>query len=90
MVNLNLAKIDPASIFKSPHDVLHDDTLTKKDKIDILQRWAYDEREIAVAEEENMISCDQKHQIILDEILQTLLELGVRSDQSKSPPTKQG
>jgi hypothetical protein len=32
---------------------------------------------------------DDKKQI-LDEILQTLLELGVDSDQSIHPPTKQG
>lgn len=89
-VNLEQAKIDPSSVFKRPHDVVEDQTLSRADKIDILRRWGYDEREIAVAEEENMQSHDDRHQIILDEVLSSLLELGVEGDQITSPPTKQG
>ena len=65
--------------------------LNKKDKIDILKRWAYDERELEVAEEENMSKAsDDYHANILDEILLCLLELGVEGDQPEHPPTKHG
>lgn len=91
MVNIEVAKIDPSSVFKRPHDVVHEKTLSRSQKIDILRRWAYDERELAVAEEENMQSAAHDgHGIILDEILQSLLELGVDKDQDRPPPTKQG
>lgn len=90
MVNLDDAKQDPAHHFKKPADVLSDESLTRHDKIDILRRWAYDEREMAVAEEENMMASgtDNKENI-LDEILRCLLILGVDRDQN-NPPTKQG
>ncbi len=91
MVNIEVAKIDPASVFKHPHDVVDEQSLSRSQKIDILRRWAYDERELAVAEEENMQSATHDgHDIILDEILRSLLELGVDKDQDRPPPTKQG
>lgn len=91
MVDITLAKLDPAHVFKSPHKVLNDPTLTTAEKIDILKRWAYEEREIAVAEEENMLGhAPNSHKNILDEILRCLLELGEESDQDQHPPTKQG
>ena len=90
MVNLKMAKIDPSSVFKHPHDVLTDSTLTRSQKIDILRRWAYDEREIAVAEEENMLGSDNTRDFLLEEILKSLHELGIHGDQKSPPPTKQG
>lgn len=87
---LEKAKLNPSSVYKRPHDIVEDRTLSRKDKIEILRRWAYDEREISVAEEENMQSPDNYRQIILDEVLSALLELGVERDQDKPPPTKQG
>lgn len=91
MVNIELAKLNPSSVFQSPKDVLNEHSLSRDQKIDILRRWAYDEREMSVAEEENMIRADtDKNGNILDEILKSLLELGVDSDQDTPPPTKQG
>lgn len=90
MVNLEIAKLDPAREFKHPSDILKDRSLSREEKIDILRRWAYDEREKAVAEEENMQSSNANSSNILDEILSCLIELKVTSDQTKSPPTKQG
>jgi hypothetical protein len=88
MVNVTKAKLDPASVFKHPHDVLSDTSLSHDEKIDILRRWAYDEREIEVAEEENMKSSIEG-KTKLDEILKCLLELGDGSDDERAP-TKQG
>jgi hypothetical protein len=88
MINIERAKLDPASFFKTPHDVLIEQNLTIEQKIDILRRWSYDEREMSVAEEENMPRFDN-HVSILDEILKCLLELGVEGEETH-PPTKHG
>ncbi len=89
MVDVNKAKLDPASVFNHPHDVLSDTSLSREIKIDILRRWAYDERELEVAEEENMRSTIET-KTRLDEILKCLLELGVEHDETSRSPTKQG
>lgn len=88
-INIELAKFNPGSVFRRPSDVLKNASLTRKDKIDILQRWAYDEREIAVAEEENMTRAGSDTSNLLTEITDCLLELGV-TEQERAPPTKQG
>lgn len=90
MTDKELAKLDPASVYKNPHKVCDDETLTKEEKIDILQRWAYDEREISVAEEENMQNYKNHQNNTFDEINKCLLELGVDSTKGDHPPTKQG
>jgi hypothetical protein len=90
MTDIELAKLDPSSVYKSPKDVLSDKTLSRDEKIEILKRWAYDERELSVAEEENMIGVDHDRRFVLSEILNLLRELGVDSDQKNPPPTKQG
>lgn len=90
MVDKELAKLDPASVYKHPKNIGNDKTLTKEEKIDLLQRWAYDEREISVAEEENMQSGNNQQNNTLDEINKCLLELGVDSTTGDHPPTKQG
>ncbi len=86
-----MAKLNPGSVYKNPRDILTDETITKSQKIDILERWAYDERELSVAEEENMLSADdQQNNNILDEIYKCLLELGIDETKLPHPPTKQG
>lgn len=90
MIDINRAKLDPASVFHHPADVLNESGLTRLEKIDILKRWAYDEREMAVAEEENMTGVNGDTNNTLDEILKCLLVLGKDSDDPSSPPTKQG
>ncbi len=90
MINLDKAKLDPASVFRTPHDIVKESTLSREEKIDLLRRWAYDEREMSVAEEENMLSSHKEPSNTLTEILKSLIELGVRSDKDDTPPTKQG
>lgn len=92
MVDINKAKLDPAGTFQRPAQVLKDNTLSRHEKIDILRRWAYDEREMEVAEEENMRSAstnDDRHNV-LDEISNCLIILGVNDEVPHPPPTKQG
>ena len=91
MVSLEKARLDPGSAFKNPHAIVDDKSISRDDKVDLLRRWAYDAREIAVAEEENMMgSSDDRHHILLEDIQRCLLELGIKSDELKTPPTKQG
>lgn len=89
MADLEKAKLNPASVYKKPADVLDDASLSNNDKTDILERWAYDEREKEVATEENMAGPNGDNNI-LDEILKALRSLGAESNHKKSPPTKQG
>jgi hypothetical protein len=90
MSDKELAKFDPAGVYKNPQEVCIDTALTKEEKIDILKRWAYDEREISVAEEENMLNHKNHQNNILDEINKCLLKLGVDTTKEGHPPTKQG
>jgi len=89
MTDIEIALLNPSSIFKKPRDVLEDNSLTHEEKIDILRRWSYDEREILVAEEENMLGGSDVNSP-LSEIVLCLLELGVDDDEKIHPPTKQG
>jgi hypothetical protein len=54
MIDVQHAKIDPASVFHYPEEVLDSPDLTLSDKISILKQWKYDALELMVAEEENM------------------------------------
>lgn len=44
MIDVNLAFLDPTSVFKIPNDVLKCNDLSRKQKIQILRRWEYDAR----------------------------------------------
>lgn len=53
-MDIEKAKNDPASVFKTPDEVLEHEEISLEDKRAILKQWEYDELEMAVAEEENM------------------------------------
>jgi hypothetical protein len=74
MLDIEKAIYNPASVFKRPAEVLKTDIpLSTAQKIELLERWAYDVKEREVAEEENMHSDTQVD--ILDEILLALNQL---------------
>lgn len=87
-MDIEHAKLDPASEFKNPAEVL-EANISREEKIDILKRWAYDAREMAVAEEENMIG-ESNHADVLQAIHFALAKLGVAISSDDQPPTKQG
>jgi len=87
VVTFEKALKNPANFYVSPQNVLQDQGLNETQKIQILQRWEYDERELAVAEEENMAGGPESK---LDEVLLALRRLGATADVGHSPPTKQG
>lgn len=75
MIDIKKALLDPTSVFDNPNEVLHAPELTREQKIEILQRWRYDEELMEIAEEENMAR--GKENDMLAAILQALQSLGV-------------
>lgn len=54
-IDLEQAMLDPGSVFASPEALRDQRGLTRQQKIEILRRWAYDARQLSVAEEEGMM-----------------------------------
>ena len=44
------ALLNPASVFDTPEEVLHAKGISRRQKIEILRRWEYDQRQLQVAE----------------------------------------
>lgn len=59
-IDLNRAKLDPASVFGAPKDVLHAPGISVDDKKAILIRWEADAEALMRATEEGMPASDKK------------------------------
>ena len=55
MIDISKALSDPSSVFRFPKEVLDNTDLDNATKLQILNQWELDARELAVAEEENMV-----------------------------------
>ncbi|HVS61860.1 MAG TPA: hypothetical protein VMT85_00015 [Thermoanaerobaculia bacterium] len=86
-LDLEKARLDPASVFASPAALVADDRLDREQKLDILRRWEYGASELSVAEEEGMGGGEPSN---LAEISKALAELSGEFDVEHTPPTKQG
>lgn len=64
---------DPGSIFSVPEEVRDHSGLDPGEKLEILRRWAYDARELEVAEDEGMIGGELD---LLGRIGAVLVEMG--------------
>lgn len=84
MTDFDKAMRDPRACFAEPKDVVADESLTKDQKIKILRQWEYDARELSVAEEENMRSCPDNEENMLNRVQRALRELGVGAEGSSS------
>jgi hypothetical protein len=71
--DLERALLDPTAVFRAPEQVLERDDLSNEQKAAILRRWAYDARELEIAEDEGMRDGEPD---LLDRVLHTLNELG--------------
>lgn len=54
MTDFHQAMHDPEGTFPNPQEVIQDKSLSREQKIKILEQWEWDARELHVAEEENM------------------------------------
>jgi len=81
MTDFDKAMRDPKTCFDEPQDLLNDDSLSKEQKIKLLQQWEYDARQLSVAEEENMPSQTGEESNMLNRIQRALRELGVECDE---------
>lgn len=70
--DLERALLDPTAVFDTPEQVLQRDDLSREQKAAILRRWAYDARELEVAEDEGMRGGEPD---LLDRVLRALNEL---------------
>jgi hypothetical protein len=70
--DLERALLDPTAVFKGPEQVLQRADLSGEQKAAILRRWAYDARELEVAQDEGMRDGEPD---VLDRILQALAAL---------------
>ena len=59
-MDLDKAKLDPASVFHAPHDVLGAPGLSPEDKKSILVRWEADVEALLRATEEGMPPADNR------------------------------
>ncbi len=88
-VDIQRALQDPQRMFAGPEEVLNHPNLNDADRIKILQHWAYDVRDVEVAEEEGMPSSNEED--LLTRILKALAELGANPEQPGSRSSaKQG
>ena len=84
-IDLDRARLDPASVFRSPDEVVGDTRLTREQKIDILRRWAYDASELSVAESEGMQGGEQAR---IGRVLRALHQLTAPGGSGTSTPTQ--
>jgi hypothetical protein len=70
--DLELALLDPTSVFRAPEDVLERPDLSREQKRAILERWAYDARQLEIAEDEGMRDGEPD---VLDHVMRALDEL---------------
>lgn len=80
-------RVTATRTFKTPEAVGDADSLTREEKIKLLQRFEYDAREIEVAAAEGMGGQDTD---LLDRVLKALHALGAGPELEQTPPTKQG
>lgn len=72
-LDMRKALSDPASIFHEPNEVLTHPGLSWEQRLEILEQWERDARELSVAEEEGMIG-DQES--LLGRVLRALTAMG--------------
>jgi len=80
------ALADPARAFESPEAVLQSG-LSREEKVEILRRWEFDLRDLAVAEEENMGGGEDS--ALLPRVRQALRSL-TDAEEVSGPATKHG
>ncbi len=67
------ALVNPADAYGDPNQVVNDRSLTRAQKLKILQEWELDARQLSVAEEENMTGGEES---MVGRVSRAILALG--------------
>lgn len=86
-MSVDIANLDPSAVFETPERLRESAELTKEEKVELLERWAYDDSEMSVAVEEGMP--EGRHRYFQQRILLALAALGAKVDLEHTGPTKQ-
>lgn len=83
------AKSNPTRYYRRPGEVIRDRRLTRDEKLEILEAWELEARELSVATEENMAGGEPS---LLQDVVQARLDLGgaTEPDEEGGAPTKHG
>lgn len=76
--DLEKAILDPVAVFERPKDVVDTTAFAKAEKIAILKSWAYDAKQLEVAQDEGMAGGNQS---LLEQVLASLRRLRGELDQ---------
>lgn len=79
--------VDPTPRFDTPEALLQAPQLTVRQKLELLRRWEYDQRELAVAVEEGMPGREPE---LLGRIARARSALAPDASFEYGPPTKHG
>ena len=72
--------INPSKYFQRAEDVLADAELSTSEKIELLNNWANELRQLQAAEEESMAADTNNNAAKLSSVEQALLKLGAESE----------
>ena len=83
------AKVNPTRYYRRPGEVVRDRRLNRREKLEILEAWELEARQLSVAAEENMAGGEPS---LLQDVLQARLDLGdtTEPDEASGAPTKHG
>jgi hypothetical protein len=76
-IDVSAALLNPAGQFKDPTEVLNNRSLSRAEKLKILQQWELDARQLSVAEEENMAGGEEN---MVGRVSRAMLALGGESE----------
>lgn len=71
MIDYDRALLSPASVFKTPQDVLKEKSLSLRQKKEILNRWEHDAKLLQTAADENMAGGERSNLAQVQEALRT-------------------
>jgi hypothetical protein len=83
-IDMAMAQRDPASVFAEPADVLKAQSLSRRQKLALLEQWEREARSLAVAEEEGMTGDTES---MLRRVRRAIAELGGDESAEKGAAT---
>lgn len=86
-LDVKKAMLDPASAFRQPDDIVRRADLSRDIKLQLLEQWEREARELDVAEEEGMTGGEES---MLGRVRRAIAALGGDGGEAVGPTTKHG